>query len=74
MYHGMTYADEAYSEETKGKLTINFWYPVMEKGIIKFPKPWECPVHKFAHKMDMKIFDEEKNNFSSIRDYDGEVE
>ena len=64
MYHGMTYADEAYSEETKGKLTINFWYPVMEKGIIKFPKPWECPVHKFAHKMDMKIFDEEKNNFS----------
>ena len=25
MYHGITYADEAYSEETKGKMTVNMW-------------------------------------------------
>ena len=26
MYHGLTYPDEAYSEQTKEKITANFWY------------------------------------------------
>ena len=48
MYHGITYPDEAYSEETKGRKTINFWSPVMRNGIIKFVRPEECPFHKYG--------------------------
>ena len=33
MYHGLTYPDEAYSQETQGKMTANFWYPVMKNGV-----------------------------------------
>ena len=46
MYHGITYADEAYSQETQGRMTANFWYPVMRKGEIVFPRPEDCPLHK----------------------------
>ena len=72
MYHGITYADEAYSEETKGKMTANFWYPVMKNGIIEFPKPKDCPLHKTLRKMDMKIF-EDNRNFIGLREF-GEAE
>ena len=34
MYHGITYADEAFSEETKNCMTARFWYPKMQNGII----------------------------------------
>lgn len=72
MYHGITYADEAYSDETKGKMTVRLWRPVMEKGIIRFPRPEDCPLHKPIKEMKMKIFGEEKNNFSNLHEY-GEV-
>lgn len=73
MYHGITYADEAYSEDTKDKMTIRFWHPTMEKGIITFPRPEECPVTKVAHDMKMKPFGEEQLNFSGLREF-GEVD
>lgn len=73
MYHGITYADEAYSEQTKGNMTANFWYPVMRNGIIKFPRPEDCPKHKNLGKMEMKKFGEEYENFSGLREF-GEVE
>lgn len=69
MYHGVTYADEYYSEETKGKMTTNFWRPVMEKGVITFPKPQDCPIHKEVHEMKMKIFGESKNNFIGLKEF-----
>ena len=56
MYHGITYADEAYSEETKNKMTVNLWNAEMKKGIIEFIKPSEC-VHKTIHEMKIKEFD-----------------
>ncbi len=59
MYHGITYADEAYSEDTKGRMTANFWYPVMKNGEIVFPRPEDCPVHKELGKMNMKTFNTE---------------
>ena len=37
MYHGITYADEAYSDETKNRMTVRFWYPTMEKGRYHIP-------------------------------------
>ena len=72
MVHGMTYADEAYSEETAGKMTVNLWRPVMEKGIIKFVRPEDCPMHKPIKTMRMKPFGEDTGNFSGLREY-GEV-
>ena len=70
MYHGITYADEAYSEETEGKMTANFWYPVMKKGVIQFLRPEDCPLHKPLGEMRMKAFGQE--NFSGLKEF-GEV-
>lgn len=64
MYHGITYPDESYSEETKKRMTINMWYPVMKKGVIEYLRPQECPIHKPIHEMEMKKFDD-KNFFGT---------
>lgn len=60
MFHGFTYADEAYDDKTKGRLTANFWTPVMKKGVIEFCKPEHCS-HRYLHETEMKIFE---NNIS----------
>lgn len=72
MYHGITYPDEAYSDETKGMMTVNLWRPVMEKGMIRFPRPENCPLHRTIKPMRMKSFGEELHNFSVLCEY-GEV-
>lgn len=72
MYHGITYADEAYSAETKDKMTVHMWHPVMENGIIRFPRPEDCPIHKVIKEMKMKPFGAELGNFTGLREY-GEV-
>ena len=72
MYHGITYADEAYSEETQGKMTANFWYPVMRNGVITFPRPEDCPLHKTIKEMGIKPFGEEQDNFAGLKEF-GEV-
>lgn len=72
MYHGITYADEAWSEETKGHMTVNFWYPVMKNGVIEFLRPEDCPLHKTVKEMDIKPFGEAENNFSGLKEF-GEV-
>lgn len=69
MYHGLTYADEAYSEETQNMLTVNFYNPQMKNGIIEFPRPADCPIHKQIHKMQIKKFGED--NFSGINEFEG---
>lgn len=72
MYHGITYADEAYSAETAGKMTARFWRPVMERGVIHFPRPELCPYQKTLVKMQIKPFGEEMQNFSGLKEF-GEV-
>lgn len=72
MYHGITYADEAYSEETKGKMTVNLWRPVMRKGVITYLRPEECPVHKTVRGMEIKPFGKEYGNFQGLGEF-GEV-
>ncbi|MBQ2633313.1 MAG: type I-C CRISPR-associated protein Cas5 [Oscillospiraceae bacterium] len=66
MYHGMTYADEAYSPETQGKMTANFWHPVMKRGIIQFPRPENCPLKKPLRDMEIKPFGEALGNFTNL--------
>ena len=72
MYHGITYADEAYSEETKGKMTVRFWNPVMKNGVITFLPPERCPQSKMICSMEMKRFGADLQNFSGLREF-GEV-
>lgn len=62
-YHGITYADESYSEETAGKMSVRFWRAEMKKGVISFIPPWEC-IHRTIRDMNMKAFGEEHNNIS----------
>lgn len=66
MYHGITYADESYSEDTKDRMTVNLWRPVMEKGVIHFQRPEECPIHKTIKEMKMKAFGADAHNFSCL--------
>ena len=74
MYHGITYADEAYSDETKNRMTVRFWYPTMKKGVITFPRPEECTITKTVREnMAIKPFGEDLGNFIGLREF-GEVE
>ncbi len=61
MYHGITYADEAYSDETRGKMTVRFWQPVMKQGVITFLRPEKCTMTKPLHPMEIKDFTVESN-------------
>lgn len=72
MYHGITYADEAFSEETKNCMTARFWYPKMQNGVINFLHPEKCPLYKKLRPMEMKIFSETDNNFIGLKEF-GEV-
>ena len=72
MYHGITYADEAYDEATTGKMTARFWRPVMENGVITFVRPETCPHHKVLRDMEIKPFGEKWSNFTGLREF-GEV-
>lgn len=71
MYHGITYPDEAYSEQTRGQMTVRFWYPIMKNGIITFPRPEECPLHKAVRAMEMKCFAPEEENFTGLKEFEG---
>lgn len=55
MYHGITYPDEAYSEETRGKLTLDLAPVTMTDGVIDFLPPEKC-VHKTIREGTFKKF------------------
>lgn len=72
LYHGITYPDEAYSKETKGKLTIRFWSPIMKKGVIAFLPPNECTIVRTVREnMEFKLFGKETDNFSGLAEFEG---
>ena len=69
MYHGITYADEAILPEEKGKMTVNFWNPVMTVvGIIEFIRPEKCTQKRFIKEMEVRKF--RKNQFSGLKEFD----
>lgn len=67
MYHGITYADECYSLETRDAMTARFWHPIMKQGVIVFPRPEECMINKRLRGMTMKQFGE--TNFSGLQEF-----
>lgn len=72
MYHGITYADEAYSDETRGCMTARFWRPVMRRGVIEFLRPEQCPMTRTLRGMEIKPFGEAIDNFCGLAEF-GEV-
>ena len=68
MYHGITYADEAYSKETEDMITVRFWRPIMKKGVIEFIRPEECIINKTIREMDKKHF-VDKINFCGLKEF-----
>lgn len=57
MYHGITYPDEAYSEETSGKYTLDIAPVTMVNGVISFDPPEKC-MHKTIREGDIKVFEQ----------------
>ena len=68
MFHGFTYADEAYDEKTAGRLTQNFWKPIMKNGVIEFCRSEDCE-HRYLHETKVKVF-ENKKNFQPVSEFD----
>jgi CRISPR-associated protein Cas5d len=68
MFHGMTYPDEAYNDETKDRMTARFWMPKMVNGYIQFIRPEECSIHRRLREMNMKTFDD--SNFTVIGEFE----
>lgn len=52
MFHSFDYPDETGRDE----LSVNFWRPSMQDGLIRFPRPEECPVRKVVREMKAKPF------------------
>lgn len=50
MVHGLSYPDETGIEE----LQVRLWQPVMEKGVVVFPRPEACPIVRTLRKMAPK--------------------
>ncbi len=69
MHHGITYADEAYSPETKNKMTMRFWYPVMHRGVVEFLPPEQCTITRAVRKMAIKSFGDEKRNYTGLGEF-----
>jgi len=47
MFHGFDYPDESGKDEFHAR----FWRPIMNNGIIKFPRPEDCDIRKFIRPM-----------------------
>ena len=73
MPHGITYADEAYSPETQGNMTLRYWYPVMRQGQIDFILPQDCPITRVSRPMSIKPFGQEQQNFTGHSEFIEEV-
>lgn len=69
MYHGITYADEAYSSETEGKMTVRLWHAVMKHGVVDFTQPQEC-IHRPVREMSIKAFGTDIGNFSGLDEFE----
>ena len=74
MLHGFTYADEAVRENEKGRMSVRFHHVVMRKGVIEFPAPEDIPDNdrRVLHKMSIKKFGEELDNFVGLKEFPDE--
>jgi len=52
MFHGFDYPDETGVDELRSR----FWYPALKNGILQFPHPEDCPIHRVVRPMTKKAF------------------
>ena len=52
MFHGFDYPDECGGTD----LSARFWRPTMVDGVMRFPRPEDCPTRKFVRAMTVKRF------------------
>ena len=71
MYHGITYADEAVLPEDKDQMTVRFWKPVMQDGVIQFLPPEECTFKRHIKPMAIKKFGRDEGNFIGLDEFAG---
>ena len=57
MFHGFGYPDETGA----GVLTAGFWRAQMVDGVLRFPRPEDCPVRKVIRPMQAKAFEAGRN-------------
>ena len=62
---------EAELPEDKGKMTVRFWKPVIQDGVIQFLPPAECTIKRHIKKMSVKKFGKEQGNFSGLEEFTG---
>lgn len=68
MVHGINYPDET----GRNQMEVRLWNPVMKNGIIRFPRPEECPQIRTVASMKPKHFD--SANLLSVDDLFAELE
>ena len=61
MFHGFNYADET----GRNMLQVRLWQPVMEDGVIRFPRPEECRLVRDIRKVKSKLFDKNSVTFAA---------
>ncbi len=71
MYYAMIYADQAEKEEDRDQMTVCFWNPMMEDGVIHLIRPSECTVKRHIKKMPIKRFGKEFGNFIGLEEFGG---
>jgi CRISPR-associated protein Cas5d len=70
MFHSYVYADEAFSDETAGKVTKLLWVPVMKNGIIDFPDPSDCETMvTVSDQRFIKVFSKSGNHYEKAEDF-----
>ncbi len=56
MVHGITYPDEAFSDLTRGKMTVRLWNPIMRDGRIHFIRPEDCTIISDKGERNIKVY------------------
>ena len=68
MLHGFTYADEAENPDDLRQMTVRFWNPEMNNGIIDFLPPRDCTIKRHIKPMEIKPFGNHLGNFSGLNE------
>jgi len=71
MLHGITYPEESEQKDGEGEMSVRFWVPVMNKGVITFIRPEDCKAVRKIRKGKAKTF-EPGSNFSGLDEFEQE--
>lgn len=69
MLHGITYPDEAYNEDLKGKMSVRLWSPLMRNGQIDFIRPESCNIVRIIGDRKTREFIP-GDNFSGLDEFE----